>query len=112
MMHIPSLTRYSNAKWLAPILGGLAIILMSADVRASGHDDLSEFNLCSPCDNVSNFQCGWILSTYIGICCSGTGGGGSASCWGGSSYIVTCNNGGYCECNNQNNECDYERLPE
>ena len=64
-----------------------------------------EGNVCSGCHEVSNLECGALVSFIIDGCC-GNWVDGYSQCVAGYGYAVVCENGRQCMCNSEGQECD------
>ena len=107
MQRSRSIRTVSLQKFLAPIVAGVAVFLITSATPAAASERLpalSAANVCSPCQSLDDLQCGVVIVTAISHCCGM--GNGNASCDSSDNkYHVTCNSGGSCTCGDWGDNC-------
>ena len=95
-------------KFARPLVGAVALLLIMAAPRHTVQAAAATvFNVCSPCQDLDDLECGVVILNAITHCC-GSGGSGNASCNTGldpDAYAVACNGGGGCICGDWGDSC-------
>jgi hypothetical protein len=95
-----------SSPWLARRLGALAF--MAAVGGGPAAPPLHAENLCAPCQQLDDLECGVVLNHAIQNCCGYIDGSGYAQCNTGlapDGYAVACNGGGGCICYEWGDNC-------